>query len=156
MKAIVVYYSKTGVTKKIANEIARNMNCDVEEITDDIKRSGFLGYFRCGREAMKKIVPRINSLKKNISSYDLVIIGTPVWGWNISSPVRGFLHHYKNSFSNVAFFCTMGGSGDTQSFLELEKLSGKKPLATLALKTIDVKQNNFLDKVNKFISKLNS
>ena len=56
----------------------------------------------------------------------------------------------KDKLKNVAFFCTMGGSGDKKAFLEMEKIIGKNPKAVLALKTVEVVKNNFLEKVEKF------
>ena len=42
MKTLLVYYSRTDVTKKIAKMIQEKINCDIEEITDDDKYSGKL------------------------------------------------------------------------------------------------------------------
>ena len=53
MKALVVYYSRTGMTKIVAETIRAILQCDVEELQDTKERRGVLGYMRSGREVMK-------------------------------------------------------------------------------------------------------
>jgi flavodoxin len=43
MKTLVVYYSRTGTTRKVAEAIAGILRCDIEEVVDTKKRSGILG-----------------------------------------------------------------------------------------------------------------
>ncbi|MFH1248895.1 MAG: NAD(P)H-dependent oxidoreductase [archaeon] len=86
MKTLVVYYSRTGTTKKVASEIASILKCGIEEIIDLKNRSGPIGWINAGRDGMKKILSDISRIKKNPADYDLVIIGTPIWGGNVSPP----------------------------------------------------------------------
>ena len=151
MKTLVVYYSRTGTTKKLALEIASKLNAETEEIKDTVDRSGMKGYLFAGRDAMQKNLTILQPTVNNPADFDLVIIGTPMWGWNMSAPVRTYVTEKKNNFKNVAFFCTMGGSGDSKAFAEMEEIIDKKPLSTLTLFTRDVVKNNFTEKLEKFI-----
>ena len=151
MKTLVVYYSRTGTTKKLALEIASKLNAETEEIKDTVDRSGMKGYLFAGRDAMQKNLTILQPTVNNPADFDLVIIGTPIWGWNMSAPVRTYVTEKKNNFKNVAFFCTMGGSGDSKAFAEMEEIIDKKPLSTLTLFTRDVVKNNFTEKLEKFI-----
>jgi flavodoxin len=151
MKTLVAYYSRTGRTKKIAEAISNNLGCDIEEIIDTKKRSGPFGYFRSNREATKKKLTMINSIKNDPSLYDLVIIGTPVWVSTMSSPVRTYIHQNKNRFKNVAFFCTMGGSDFETAFSQMEELCEKKPVGSLYVEVMDVLKENYADKIKRFI-----
>lgn len=155
MKTLVTYYSRTGTTRKVGEEIAKKLGAEIEEIKDTVDRSGAKGYLISGRDAMKRRLTKLEPAKSDLSEFDLVIIGTPIWGWNMSVPVRTFIIENKDKFKNVAFFCTMGGSGNERAFSEMEKIIGKKPKVTLALKTIEVVKDSFLEKVQKFISDLN-
>ena len=154
MKILVVYYSRTGTTKKVAETIASDLKCDSEEIIDTKNRSGFWGYLKSGRDAMKKRLTILEPIKKTPDSYDLVIIGTPIWAWNVSAPVRTYIVQNADKFKKVAFFCTMGGSGDVKAFKEMESISGKKPIATLGLRQADVKNDTYKEKVSKFIEEI--
>lgn len=159
MKTLIVYYSRTGVTKKVAEILkARFANlaydCDIEEIIDTKDRKGPIGYMLSGREAMKGITPEIKPLTKNPADYELVIIGTPVWAFTMSSPIRTFLTEQKDKLIKVAFFLTMGGSGNEKTFKNMTDLAGKQPVATLDLKTADVMQNKIEERLNQFVESI--
>lgn len=154
MKILIVFYSRTGITKKIAEVLSVKFGAEIEEITDTIDRSGMKGYLISGRDAMKKRLTRLEPIKSNLGEYDMIIIGTPIWGWNMSVPIRTFINEQKNNFKQVAFFCTMGGSGNEKAFSEMSEILGKNPKATLALKTVEVVKNNFAEKIDKFIAEI--
>jgi flavodoxin len=154
MKALVVYYSRTGNTKKAGEDIAKSLKCDFEEIIDKNGRKGPLGYLSAGREAMKKKLTTIGPLQKDPARYDMVIIGTPNWGSNLSCATRTYISQNKESFKKVAFFCTAGGGLNGHIFADMEELCGKNPKATLELATKEVAGGEHLQKVREFAKKL--
>lgn len=87
-KILIIYYSRTGFTKKVAEELAAEWKCNVEAIEDVKSRGGFMGYMRSVFEALKKKLPDIKPMQTDPSQYKLVVIGSPVWASNIPSPVR--------------------------------------------------------------------
>lgn len=150
---LIVYYSRTGITKKLADFVANKIGVTTEEIKDTVSRTGAVGYLLAGKDATLRRLTKIETPKLNPADFDLVIIGTPVWAWTMSTPIRTYLEEYKSQFKEVAFFCTMGGNGDKKAFKEMEEIIGKKPTATLALKTKEVVDNNFA-KADKFCAEL--
>jgi len=154
MGALVVYYSRTGNTKKIGEAIASLLDADVEQIDDVKSRKGTLGYVRSGREATMKSLPEITNVKKRPVDYDLVVIGTPVWAFTMASPIRTYITGHKDDFKKVAFFATEGGRGAENAFKEMEKIIGKKPEAVVVFKEKEVKEQNYVNKVNEFAHKL--
>ncbi|MFC1742108.1 flavodoxin family protein [Nanoarchaeota archaeon] len=154
MKALVVYYSRTGTTRKAGKAIASELKCDVYEITSPVKRGGPIGYMKCGREGMRKMLTKIDAVKNDPAEYDIIVIGTPVWAWNMSSPVRTYLRDNKDKFKKVAFFCTMGGQGDDKTFASMKEECGKEPVATLALITKEVMRGNPEEKIKGFVGRL--
>lgn len=151
-KILVTYYSRTGTTRKIGEELAEKLKADKEEIIDTKDRSGVKGYITAGRDAMKKTLTEIKKTESNLAEYDLVLIGTPIWAWNVSTPVRTFLAQNCNWIQKTAFFCTMGGSGDMKAFDEMISICGKRPTATLSLTTKDVKKNRYAERLDAFVS----
>jgi flavodoxin len=149
MKALVAYYSKTASTKKLAEEIAKNLKADIDEIIDKKSRSGPIGFLTAGRDAMNKKETEIET-KKDPEKYDLVVIGTPVWAGNVTPAVRTYVTKHK--FKKVAFFCTFGGS-ENKTFAEMQLIS-KKPVATLGLKGTDVKNEKTKEEVKRFCKEL--
>jgi flavodoxin len=150
MKTLVVYYSRTGTTKKVGQEIAKQLKADSEEILDVKSRLGPIGWLRSGREGKGKKLAEIKPIKKDPSKYDLVLIGTPNWAANMSSPVRTYLSKHK--FKKTAYFLTGGGNPGI-AFEDMEALAGK-PIATLVVLSKEVAQNAYSGKVKEFTASL--
>jgi flavodoxin len=154
MKAVVVFYSRTGTTRKVAEIIGGMLKCHIEEIVDTKNRAGAWGYLVAGKDSAMKNLTVIQGVKRNPALYDVVIIGTPVWAWHMSPPVRTYIAQQKEKFKNLAFFCTMGGSGSKGTFGEMEALCGKKPLAVLALTAKEVAVGGFGERIKRFIEEM--
>jgi flavodoxin len=155
-KILIVYYSRTGTTKKVAEVIKEKLGpacagrCDIEEIISAKNRSGVIGYILSGKEATQKTPAEIKPTTKNPDDYDLIILGTPVWAWNISSPMRTYIMQNKEKFKKLSAFCTMGTNGDKRSFTEIENICNQKLVVRLALLTIEVLSPNFKEKVESY------
>ncbi len=154
MKTLVVFYSRTGTSWKVAQEIAKSINTDIEELVDIENRKGPLGFIKSLREAIRKKRARLQQTEKDPSAYDLVILGTPVWGSNLSTPVRTYVDDNKKLLKKIALFCT--ARVESESYVanclnDLEELTGQKPVAFLGLSKNDMKQG-FDKKVAGFIS----
>lgn len=154
MKTLILYYSRTDTTKKLAGILAAKLNADYEEVIDTVDRSGALGYLSAGRDATLRRLTEIKPLEHNPAFYDLVIIGTPIWSWNLSTPIRTLAEQYKASIKNAALFCTMGGSGDVRAQADLEKILGKKVMANLSCLTKEVYAGVDEAKIDEFVNKL--
>ncbi len=110
MKKLVVYYSRTGTTKIAAEILAKELNADIEGIVDKTKRSGIFGFIKSGRDAMKRRMTEIEPVKQNANSYDLIVIGTPVWAGNIPPAIRTYLTKNSLEKKKVAILITCSGS----------------------------------------------
>jgi menaquinone-dependent protoporphyrinogen IX oxidase len=129
-RILVVYFSRTGTTRSVAAALSKILVCDLEEIFESKSRLGFFGYWRSIFEARGQQSSQILPIRKNPSAYDLVIIGTPVWAWSLSSPVRAYLMQNAGRLADVAFFCTMGAAGGPSTFAQMAAIVHKTPRAT--------------------------
>jgi flavodoxin len=154
MKTLIVYYSLTGKTKIIAESLAKNLNADLEEIHDQKDRSGLWQKIVAGYHACIKQSTTISPPKFNPTDYDLVIIGTPVWAATMSCAVRAWLAQYAAVLKKVAFFATMGGSGDVKTFKDMTELSKLTPVATATFTDKKIKANDFQAALEQFIAAL--
>lgn len=152
--SLVVCYSRTGLTRKIAEEIAVACGSDLESIRDVRPRSGWLGYLRSGYEALRRKLPTIRPTSKNPLDYELVILGTPVWAGRVATPMRRYINQNRNRFSHIAAFCTMGEPGEDKALDELAALCGQKPVARLVLTTTEIEGGQYRDKVGSFARSL--
>ena len=153
MKVLVVYFSRSGHTEQVAREIADALHADVEPIGDKTSRRGVVGYLRSGYEAAMKRLPDIAPPVHDLSTYDLVVVGTPVWNASVSSPVRAFLTRNRGSLKRVAFFCTCGGRGAERAFREMELASGRRPADVLPLRERDLRKG-YAERVERFVREI--
>ncbi len=151
MKALVVYYSRTGLTRKVADKLAVELGADKEEIIDKTNRMGVMGYIRSGKEAYQKILADIEAPKINPSNYDLVIVGTPVWAATMSSPVRAYLTAQKDKIKRAAFFATQGGSSDCKALNHMADLAGLKSSGSFVASSKEVVKDDYRAKLSQFV-----
>ena len=109
MKSLVVYYTRTGNSRFVAETIAAEVGADVEEVIDMKKRSGTLGFLSGGSDARRGKETKIGPTKKSPSDYDLIIVGTPVWAGRPAPALTTYLKKNDLSGKNVAVFFTQGG-----------------------------------------------
>ena len=137
-RILVVDYSRSGNTHKVAQAIAGACHADLEQIRDVKPRHGLWGWTRSAREAMRAIPANIRPPTRDPSNYDLVVLGSPVWVGHVSSPMRAYLGQLSGSLASIALFVTEGGNGGANALAEMSRLAGLKPVATLELRAKDL------------------
>jgi len=108
VKSLVVYYSRTGNAKFVAETIASELGSDIEEIVDLKKRAGKLGWMSAGRDSMQEKETKIAPTKIVPTGYDLIVIGTPIWAWRPTPAIRTYIVNNDFSGKKVALFFTIG------------------------------------------------
>ncbi|MBO4551598.1 MAG: NAD(P)H-dependent oxidoreductase [Candidatus Methanomethylophilaceae archaeon] len=116
-KSLVAYFSASGVTKKVAERLAKATSSDLFEIVperpytdDDLNwrnensRSSVEMKDRSSR-------PAISSKKDNMSDYHTIFIGFPIWWYREPSIIDTFLESCDFSGKTIIPFATSGGSG---------------------------------------------
>jgi flavodoxin len=123
MKTLVLFYSKTGNTKFIAETIAKETKADLLEIEreKDIKSKGFWLYFRGGFESMTKRKDKIKPFEKDLQQYDLIFLGSPVWAWRMNPALRSLLDEVKFTGKKFALYCSCSGEGNGLKVCEMTK-----------------------------------
>ena len=107
MKSLVVYYTRTGNAKFVAETIAAELGSDTEEIVDRKKRAGALGWVSAGKDSTQEKETQITPTKLSPSNYDLIVIGTPIWAWRPTPAIRTYLKQNDLSGKKIALFFTM-------------------------------------------------
>ena len=133
MKTLVAFYSRTGNTALLADKISKLLGADSDRIISKDSYDGWLGYWRGAFHSLNNTRVVIEDAKLPPAQYDLVIVGGPVWGARIASPVRTYLRQHGSEFKSAAFFVTQGGARPGISFKQMAAMSGKQPIATLSI-----------------------
>ena len=149
MKALVVYFSASGVTAKVARAVAEAADADLFEIKPEKPYSAAdLNWknplARCNREKLGgKEVP-VTGRVENMAEYDTLYVGFPIWYGCAPNVVNTFLKGYDLRGKTIRVFATSGGSGIGKSG---EKL---KPYAAGAT-VLDAKLFRSSDEVKSWI-----
>jgi flavodoxin len=134
MKSLVVYYTRTGKTRFVAETIAAELGADLEEIVDLKKREGKLGWIISGKDASQKKLTEIATVKQSPADYDLVVVGTPIWAWAPTPAIRTYINQNDLSGKRVALFYTFDsdmkqGGERTKALLPNANIVSELPLA---------------------------
>ena len=129
-KTLVVYFSATGTTKGVAEQIASFTGADTYEITaaqpytsDDLNYND--SDSRTTKEQNDKSArPEISSEKLDLAGYDTIYIGYPIWWGEEPRIMDTFVESYDFSGKTMIPFCTSGGSGIGSSGDNLEENAG--------------------------------
>jgi flavodoxin len=115
MKTLVVYYSRTGKTRFVAEKVASELNADIEEVVDLKNRSGRFGFLKAGYDATRGNETEIGEMQKSLSDFELIVVGTPVWNSRPASAISTYLKRNDFAGKKVAVFCTNEGMGDEKA-----------------------------------------
>lgn len=120
-KTLVLYYSLTGNTKMVAEEFANRLGADIEEIVCvDPYDTNFMACIeRCKKEREVGTVTEINTVNADLSKYDVIFIGYPVWFGTYAPPIATFLANNDLSGKTIVPFCTFGSGGLESSVKDL-------------------------------------
>jgi len=151
MKTLIAFYSRSGTTKRVAQEVAKALNADVDEVIDKKSRKGILGFLRAGYDATRGKTTEIE-FEKDPYDYDLVIVGTPIWNSRVTPAIRTYLLWNREKIKNAAFFSTCAGRPG-KCLEQMEELWGKKPILRKVLirKRLDEGTEELAEELKKFV-----
>lgn len=103
---LVVYYSLTGNTRFIAETIKEAIKADILEIqpVKEINPEGMSRYLLGGLKSVMNSKPELKPIEIDPISYDLIFLGSPVWAWDITPPMRSFLEKFNFVGKKIALW----------------------------------------------------
>ncbi|HWR39741.1 MAG TPA: flavodoxin [Patescibacteria group bacterium] len=155
-KILVAYFSHSGNTRELANQIQANIGGELFEIVtvDPYPEDYEAVKDRAQQELSGKIQPRLKTKVANMESYDVVFVGYPIWWGTMPMPVSKFLSEYNLAGKTVIPFCTHEGSQFGRSIADVTKLCPQSTILNgVAIRGRDVK--NSQSEVAEWLSKLN-
>lgn len=126
-KTLVAYFSASGVSAKVAKNLAKSANADLYEIRPNTPYTAAdLNWIdKQARSTIemhnKSFRPELLDHDANISKYDVVYVGFPIWWYVAPTIINTFLESYDFSGKTIVLFATSGGSGFGNTLKELEK-----------------------------------
>lgn len=144
-KKLVTYFSASGVTKKVAEMISEVSGYELYEIKPKqaYTKADLNWMDKNSRSSVemkdKKFRPEIITKDIEMSDYDEIILGFPIWWYVAPTIINTFLEAYDFSGKKITLFATSGGSGFGNTVSEL------KPSAPNA----DIVEGKLLNNTNK-------
>ena len=125
MKSLIVYFSHSGTTRRLAELIAKETGGDLLELVPKIAypRDYSTVVAQAKRELQSGYRPVLKTAFPDLSAYDMVFVGTPNWWSSPAPPVLTFLEQAGQSGVQIAPFCTHGGGGSGHIRRDMEKAS---------------------------------
>lgn len=151
---LIIYFSRSGYTRRIAGELARRTGADCEAIREYRSRRGLLGYWRSAREGLRSLPVDIQQGEFDPRDYRLVVLGSPVWAGQMCSPMRAYIDRHRSEFTRVAVFCTQGGSGAPKVLRKMAALCNQQPVATTFFNDSEIDRGQYGDKLDAFAAAL--
>ena len=135
-KALVAYFSASGVTAKLAERLADAIGADLSEIEPKARYTSADLDWR-NKQSRSSVEmndrscrPEINRTVDDMAQYDVVFVGFPVWWYREPSIIDTFMEAYDFSGKTVVPFATSGGSGIGDSAANLQMLAAGAKIAT--------------------------
>lgn len=121
-KSLVIYYSLQGQTKRVAEMIADKTGADIFriELEEDYNLGTVLDVSK--QHIKNQYMPEIKPFNLNLDEDEQIIIGTPVWWYTYTAPIRSFLQHHSLNGKTLHFFSTHAGANGS-TFTDLEELA---------------------------------
>ena len=156
MKALIAYFSASGVTAEKAKAMANATGYDIYEIKPetpyspaDIKWTNPLA--RCNKEWIKKADIALADNDANIESYDLILLFFPIWYFTAPLIIRSFLKAYNFDAKMILLFATSGGSPFGKTVEHLKKCAVNCEIAEGAVLNGTYSDEELTDLIKKYI-----
>ncbi len=123
MKSALIYFSNTGNTKEIADQIEKTFDPDVIELTLEKPYGGFIS--SVGRYIGEHISKKKTQIKQNpqdFSDYDVVFLGSPVWAGTLPNFLQDYLKESNLTGTTVVPFITASGTGKEATLKTIEDI----------------------------------
>ena len=130
-KMLIAYFSWSGNTQGVAEEIQRQTGADIFEIvpvpaySDDYNTV----LMEAQRDQHEQARPAITNPPQSIDEYDVILLGYPNWWASIPMPIATFLESYDFSGKTILPFCSHGGGRFGQSLTAIAKLAPQAVIA---------------------------
>ena len=128
-KALVAYFSASGVTAKVARNLATGIGADLYEIAPETPytRADLNWMDKKSRSTVemndRSSRPAIGSKVENMDQYDTVFVGFPIWWYREPSSIDTFMESCDFTGKTVVPFATSGGSGLGDSAKNMQALA---------------------------------
>lgn len=123
MSPIIIYYSRSGNTEKIALKVRDEIQCETIKIVPEEAYGNYIeSCMRVMKERSQKVTPSFVTEIPDLGEYDVILLGYPVWAQDMPAFVAEFISQCDISGKTVIPFVTYGMSGYNWTRKTVEKV----------------------------------
>lgn len=156
MNRVVIYYSLTGNTKDAAETIKTQLDADIIELktVKKLSQNNFKKFMIGGMRATFGMCAKLEKIEINLSKYDEIILGTPIWAGKCVPAINTLLRDKKIADEVFAIFTVSGGGDNDKCIANLKKrLPNMKHTIALADCNNELSKKNQTS-ISKFVEEI--
>lgn len=157
MRSLIIYYSLSKNTKLVAYTLSEILDIDDVEIKDLKERTGFKNMLSSSWDAMRERKTEIDPMRVDISNYDLIYFGTPVWASKPVPAIITIIDRCDLRGKDVIPFATMssgGGDSAIKRMTDKIKARGGRVIESFAIKTKNKTDDEIINETKKVVEAL--
>lgn len=152
---LIVYYSMSGNTARVARDLASRLHADLESLKDPQHVPGLWGQLQGSYHAWRGVPAKLDVVQRDPSRYELTLIGTPVWAWQITPAVRAYLEQMHGKLRNVAFFVTSGDTDVERVNPAFTSVAGQEPIARVGFNEKELRDRPVYEsRLTRFVNEM--
>jgi hypothetical protein len=157
MRTLVLYYSNTGNTQKVAEVLARELGGELGEITCG-RYLRWYGPLAMAWDIFTRGRPPIDAVIPPDARYDLIVVGGPVWAAHAAPPVMSFLASHKPGAERFGLFVTCRGtspgSPPEPAIADMKSVAPGPVDGTAIFRAREITSDVFIDRAIGFVRSL--
>jgi hypothetical protein len=139
---LVVCYSYTGVTRRLAQLLCSHHGWPLGEVLDERPRAGASGTWRCVVDSLLRRHPEVRYFGPDPDDFHTVVLMSPIWAWRLAGPMRTFVTTRRAVLRHVAVISTMGSGGASNAIAEIAHVLGRPPILADAFTTREIEDGS--------------
>jgi hypothetical protein len=151
---LVVCYSYTGVTRRLAQLLCSQRGWPLGEIFDTQPRAGNAGTWRCVLDSLLRRKPEIRYEGPDPADFRTVVLMSPIWMYRLAGPMRSFVHQHQDALQRVAVISTMGSAGASNAVREIADRLGALPVCASAFTQQEIEDGSGTGRLLEFADRL--
>jgi len=137
-KVLIVYYSRSGTTRQVAQQLQLMSDWAIGEVRDVHARAGLGGDLRCIVDSLFARSAPYRYEGPALEDFDRLIVLAPIWLDGLAAPMRALLRDMNRAGPPLSLVCVMSRRGAFRAADEITTIVGAEPVPVLGLTQADV------------------
>lgn len=140
---LVIFYSYTGVSRRLAQVLAAERGWAIGEVVEERPRSGWSGTWRCVLDTLLRRRPPIRYVGPPPRAFVRVVLVSPIWVYGLAGPMRSFVAREGSGLPSYVVLSTMGSRGAANAEAEIARLLQHPAYVAAGITTREVEDGSF-------------